>query len=127
MRKPFHSALLTVTLAVAASAAAFLPQASFAGASVGVVINVPPPPLRHELLPPPRRGYVWVPGYWDWRGRRHVWVAGAWLRERRGYHYRPHTWIERNGGWYMDRGRWDRDGDGIPDRYDRHPSNPYRP
>ena len=54
-------------------------------------------------------------------------ISGTWVRARHGYHYRPHRWIERNGGWYLDRGRWDRDGDGIPDRIDRHPNNPYRP
>lgn len=127
MRSTVRNALLSALLAAGVSAAVMLPQPSFAGVSVGVQLAVPPPPLRYEVLPVPRRGYVWVPGYWDWRGHRHVWVAGTWVRERRGYHYQPHAWIERNGGWYLERGRWDRDHDGIPDRYDRHPNNPYRP
>ena len=35
-------------------------------------------------------------------------------------------WRERGGRWEYDRGRWDRDGDGVPNRYDRRPNNPYR-
>lgn len=83
-----------------------------------------PPPLRHELLPPPRSGYVWNRGHWEWRGQRHVWVAGAWLAERPGYVYRPAAWSQRGGRWYLEQGRWagqgDRDHDGIPNRVDRH-------
>ncbi|MEQ1515536.1 MAG: YXWGXW repeat-containing protein, partial [Usitatibacteraceae bacterium] len=104
-----------------------IPSQSEAYTSVGISINVPPPPARYEVVPAPRRGYVWVPGYWDWRGRRHVWVNGVWARERRGYVYRPHTWEQRGNGWYLNRGNWDRDRDGVPNRYDRHPNNPYRP
>ena len=91
-----------------------------------VSINIGPPPLRVERTPPPRRGYVWVPGYWDWRGQRHVWVGGTWVRERPGYYYdRPH-WVSQNGRWVLQRGGWargDRDRDGIPNRYDRDRDN----
>ena len=37
--------------------------------------------------PSARPGYVWSPGYWDWRGHRHVWVNGHWERARHGYVY----------------------------------------
>jgi len=37
-------------------------------------VQVAPPPPRVEVVPAPRRGQVWVPGYWDWRGHRHVWA-----------------------------------------------------
>lgn len=117
-----------ITLALVMTAgmlgAATFPQTS--AATVGVHVRIAPPPPRHEHLPPPRVGYVWVPGYWDWRGHRHVWVGGTWVKARHGHRYTPHRWVERNGGWYMERGRWDRDRDGIPDRVDRHPNNPYR-
>jgi len=71
-----------------------------------------PPPPRHEAAPRPRRGMVWVPGHW--------------VKARPGYHYRPHRWEERDGRWRMQPGGWDRDGDGVPDRHDRQPGNPYR-
>ncbi|MBL0125706.1 MAG: YXWGXW repeat-containing protein [Betaproteobacteria bacterium] len=120
--RKFLSALLIATGTLGAAA---IPQVSVA--AVGIHVQVAPPAPRFERVPVPRRGYLWVPGYWDWRGHRHVWVGGTWVKERRGYYYQPHRWVERNGGWYLDRGRWDRDRDGIPDRVDRHPNNPYRP
>ena len=102
-------------------------------AAVGVYVNMAPPPDRYERIPEQRRGYVWTPGYWDWRGNRHVWVRGVSVREREGYAYQPHRWVERDGRWNLERGRWDRargrdsDRDGIPDRRDAHPYNPNRP
>ena len=122
--KSARTLLTAALIATSALGAMTLPQISSAAV---VTIQVAPPPLRVERVPAARRGYIWVPGYWDWRGHRHVWVSGVWVKERRGYHYSPHTWVQRDGGWYMDRGRWDRDGDGIPDNRDRHPNNPYRP
>jgi hypothetical protein len=87
----------------------------------------PPPPPRFERVPHPRRGYVWVPGYWQWRGHHHVWVPGTWIVARPGYAYGNPRWIERDGRWYFERGRWrDRDRDGIPDRFDRRPNDPHR-
>jgi len=111
-------------------------------ASAELFVRVAPPAPRVEVVPEPRRGYVWVPGYWDYHGHRHVWVAGTWVRERPGYRYEAPRWVEHNGGWRMEHGRWargdrdhdgvpnrydhDRDGDGVPNRYDRAPDNPYR-
>lgn len=86
----------------------------------------PPPPPRYEAMPGPRRGMVWVEGHWEWRGHRHVWVDGYWVRARPGYHYRQPIWVDRGGRWEWRRGGWDRDGDGVPNRYDRRPDNPYR-
>ena len=100
-----------------------------ATALADVYVRVGPPPVRVEHVPPPRHGWVWEPGHWEWRGHHHVWVAGHWLRERPGYVYSAPRWYERDGGWYYAPGRWgrgDRDRDGIPNRFDRHPDNPYR-
>ncbi len=77
-------------------------------ARVYVDIDVAPPPPRVEVVPAPRVGYVWAPGYWGWRGHRHVWVNGLWLRERRGYHWEPHRWEERGGRWHFEEGHWRR-------------------
>ncbi|MFY3386780.1 YXWGXW repeat-containing protein [Paracidovorax sp. MALMAid1276] len=85
-----------------------------------------PPPPRHEAVPHPRRGMVWVPGHWEWRGHRHVWTQGHWVKARPGYHYREPRWVEHGGRWDMRPGGWDRDGDGVPNRHDRRPNNPYR-
>ena len=104
-----------------------------ATAQVGIYFNSAPPPPRFEAVPAARRGYVWVPGYWDGRGRRHVWVTGHWVRARNGYNYVQPNWIQRDNRWELDRGGWrrgpggrDRDGDGVPNRRDRAPNNPIR-
>jgi len=92
-------------------------------------VQVAPPPLRVEAIPTPRRGYAWVPGYWNWRGQRHVWVAGSWMRERQGYRYDAPRWQERDGRWTQERGRWsrrDRDRDGVPNGQDGRPDDPRR-
>lgn len=91
-------------------------------------VQVAPPVRRHESVPRARRGYVWEPGHWEWRGNRYVWLDGAWVKARPGYVYRPHTWIQRDGGWYLEQPRWvrpgrDRDRDGIPDRLENR--DPY--
>jgi hypothetical protein len=96
-----------------------------------IVVQTAPPAPRAERTPPPRRGYVWAPGHWEWRHNRHVWVRGSWLRERHGYTYTAPTWVERDGHWVMERGGWnrghhDRDGDGVPNRMDARPNNPNR-
>ena len=81
-----------------------------AQARVDVDINIAPPPPRYEVLPPPRVGFVWAPGYWAWDRphRRHVWHRGYYLRERRGQHWVPHQWADRNGRWHYDAGHWER-------------------
>jgi hypothetical protein len=98
-------------------------------AEAQVIVRVAPPEPRVEPMPPPRRGQVWVAGYWDWNGRRYVWRPGRWMPARRGYHWREDRWVERNGGWVRERGGWargDRDHDGVPNRFDTRPDNPYR-
>lgn len=127
IRKTLLSVLLATGALGAVALSATYATPSEAAAPVAVSVRIGPPPLRVEAVPVPRRGYLWVPGYWDWRGHHHVWVRGRWVRERHGYFYHPHRWEQRGDRWYLNRGRWDRDGDGIPDRYDRHPGNPYRP
>lgn len=77
-------------------------------ASAAIIVQIAPPAPRVELVPAPRRGYMWVPGYWDWRGKRHVWVKGSFLRERQGYRYNQPAWEERDGRWQMNRGSWAR-------------------
>jgi hypothetical protein len=107
-----------------------------------IVVRTAPPPPRHEVMPEARRGYTWIPGHWDWNGRRNVWVKGSWTRDRVGYHYRTPVWEQRDGRWVIDRGGWqrgdrdhdgipnrvdrDRDGDGVPNRRDDRPDNPNR-
>jgi hypothetical protein len=69
-------------------------------------VNLAPPPLIVEAPPPPRPGYIWTPGYWEWRDHRHHWKKGRWMRERAGYVWDPPHWVERGGRWYFVPGRW---------------------
>src|SRR5207237_7232074 len=51
-----------------------------ADARVDVYVDVAPPPVRYEVVPAARAGFVWAPGHWAWRGHPHVWIAGHWVR-----------------------------------------------
>jgi len=118
-------------------------------ADTEVYLNFGPPAVRYEAVPVVRPGYVWAPGYWDYRGNRHVWVNGHYVRSRPGYVYYAPTWRQDNGRWHLQRERWapdrvahsggdrdrdgipnyadrDRDNDGVPNQYDRSPDNPRR-
>lgn len=104
-----------------------------ANAQPRIYFNSAPPPARYEAVPAARRGYVWVPGYWNGRGHRHIWTRGHWERARNGYNYVQPNWIERDNRWQLNRGGWrrgpgsrDRDGDGVPNNRDRAPNNPFR-
>jgi hypothetical protein len=57
---------------------------TLASAGIDIDIDVAPPPVRVETVPPPRGGFVWAPGFWEWRGHEHVWVPGHFVHERRG-------------------------------------------
>ena len=46
---------------------------------------------------------------------------------RTGYTYYAPQWVERNGRWHFEARRWDRDGDGIPNRLDPTPLGGNRP
>jgi hypothetical protein len=140
----------TRKLVLAAIAASALAGAAPALADVEVWVNAAPPAPRHEVMPAPRHGFVWEPGYYDYRRGRYVWVPGHWIKEKRGMHWHPSRWVQRDGRWHLERGRWDRqryvenrrndrdhdgipnrvdrdrDNDGVPNRFDSAPNNPHR-
>jgi hypothetical protein len=76
--------------------------------AVNVDIIIAPPAPRVEVVPPPRHGYLWAPGYWRWDGRHHVWVPGRWLRARPGYFWSHERWEKRRGRYYFVPGHWER-------------------
>lgn len=113
-------------LAIPALAAVLLCSAlaaspgAMAQVSVNIGINVPPPAPVYEVVPAPRPGYVWTPGYWDWNDRyhKHAWKQGYWVAERPGYVYESPRWVQASNGWLLVPGRWD-DRRGPDRRYDR--------
>lgn len=88
--------------------AAFAPLPALAQPHISVIINTAPPAPIYERVPVARPGYVWAPGYWEWRGRRHDWIPGHYIAARPGYVYAPPSWHKRSGRWYMEPSRWDR-------------------
>jgi hypothetical protein len=64
----------------------------------------------YEVVPPPRAGYVWAPGYWDWddHGHKHAWKQGHWVSERPGYVYEQPRWVRASNGWVLQPERWNR-------------------
>lgn len=96
---------LVASLLAASTAAA----SHFAMARVDVDITVAPPAPRYEVVPAPRHGYVWAPGYWSWDGHKHVWRSGQWVKERHGEHWVAHNWEHRGDHWYSHDGHWERD------------------
>ncbi len=103
--------VLAATVLTVISASAFIPAQAAAQVGVSIVIGTPPPPPRYERVPPPRNGYVWAPGYWNWDGHRHVWAGGHWEPVRRGYLYDRPQWREGSNGWELQRGGWRRGDD----------------
>lgn len=99
MKRTFVAIMLT-------SAAVLLPAFAQAEVGVNIVIGNAPPPPRYEVVPGPRNGYVWIPGYWDWNGYQHVWNPGYWERTRSGYFYEAPRWYQGPSGWVLERGGW---------------------
>lgn len=97
VRKALVGAMLVLAAGVAGSAQA----------ARYVEITVAPPPDRVEKAPPPRRGYVWAPGYWNWDHGHHVWVRGHWVRERSGHHWVGHHWVQNGERWRFEAGHWE--------------------
>ena len=118
-------------LLIAAMLAGSLGTVAAPATSAVIVVRQAPPAPRVETVPEARRGHVWVPGHYDWRGKRYVWVKGTYMRERRGYMYDAPAWEEHDGRWHRTGGNWrrgnrDNDGDGVKNRDDARPNNPNR-
>jgi YXWGXW repeat-containing protein len=94
-------------LAVLAFASVFWASCAMAQISLDVIIGSPPPPVRVEVVPAPRPGYVWAPGYWAWNGRQHVWYDGRWEAERPDQRFVPAHWVDTPGGWRFVPAHWD--------------------
>lgn len=103
-----------------------MPLQAMAQVSVNVNIGTAPPPLRYERMPPPRNGYVWAPGYWNWNGYQHVWAQGHWVRARPGYVYHRPEWRQDHGRWYLHNERWQQSRYDRPQHKDKHYDKHYK-
>lgn len=96
--------LLIAELVLAASGA--LTVAAPASAAEVILAPSAPPPLRAEVVPAPRMGYVWDRGHWRWYHGQYVWAPGHWQRVRVGYHWVPGHWASRGPNWVWVPGHW---------------------
>jgi hypothetical protein len=70
------------------------------------VIESEPPPARYEVITEsPGVDFVWIGGYWAWRGGW-VWCPGCWRHSPRGYAWRPGVWVVHGGRSYWRGGGW---------------------
>jgi hypothetical protein len=92
MKRHLFTALAATAISMPALVVPAMVTPAAAQVDVSVTIGTPPPPPRYEVVPAPRAGYVWAPGYWQWEGSRHVWAPGHWIAERQGYRWVPDHW-----------------------------------
>jgi WXXGXW repeat (2 copies) len=76
--------------------------------SIGVTVNVAPPPLPVYAQPAiPGPGYVWMPGYWAWGPDGYYWVPGTWVMPPEvGLLWTPGYWGWSNGIYIWHAGYW---------------------
>jgi hypothetical protein len=101
-----HSKILAAVLA-AGVGAALVPAISQARVYVDIGVAPPPPPAAY-VVPAPRPGFIWAPGYYRWDGYRHVWVGGYWMRARPGYRWVAPGWQPYGARWRYHGGYWAR-------------------
>ena len=65
---------------------------------------LPPPPPPERVRP--RRGWVWVEGGYEWRGRQYVRLPGHWERERPGRQWHSGRWEWRGDRYAWIPGTW---------------------
>jgi hypothetical protein len=69
------------------------------GISLGVQVDLAPPPLPVYAQPPvPAPDYIWMPGYWAWGPGGYFWVPGAWVQAPEpGLLWTPGYWAWNDG------------------------------
>ena len=101
---------LALTILLGASLCPAIPAAN-AQVSIGISINIEPPPLpvyNHQpIIPGP--GYLWTPGYWAWNGDidDYYWVPGTWVQPPEpGVLWTPGYWAWNDGAYVFNDGYW---------------------
>ena len=107
-----RKALLYASIALCPVAMPAAAQVYVSPPRVTINLPMPPPPPHIEVVPGPRSGYVWAPGYWGWQGERHVWVPGRHIEARGGHHWVADSWQAREGRHHFAPGRWEQEDKG---------------
>lgn len=106
--KPLLSGTTILVLFTLALAGCVVVPARPYATAAPVVMVAPPPPQVEIRSPLPAAGYVWLGGYWAWRGSSHYWVSGHWEAQRPDHYWVPHGWVSGGGGWRLNQGHWAR-------------------
>jgi|SRR5579883_210030 len=79
-----------------------------AGGGYVYYASAPPPPLREEVFGvAPGPGFVWISGYWGYRGNNYVWIPGRWERPPRpGARWEAGRWERHGSRWGYREGHW---------------------
>jgi hypothetical protein len=77
---------------------------------VGYVAETAPPPEQYEEVPPPKGGYVWVKGYYEYQNGQYVWRRGYWERARQNSVWVDGHWERRGRQYHWVPGRWETGG-----------------
>lgn len=97
---------LSLRLLLAKAALVVAGAVSVTGAFAAVIIAPSAPPaVRYEPVPPPRAGFVWDPGHWNWEGR-YVWVPGHWVAAVAGRRWVEGVWSPYRGQYRYVPGHW---------------------
>ena len=100
---------LALTILLGGSLCPAIPAAN-AQVSIGISINIEPPPLPvydQPIIPGP--GYLWTPGYWAWNGDidDYYWVPGTWVQPPEpGVLWTPGYWAWNDGAYVFNDGYW---------------------
>jgi hypothetical protein len=75
--------------------------------ATAIVSAMAPPAPRVVIVPEPRPGYEWQPGYWTRESGDWAWVDGRWVELPPHYRYAPTHWEQApDGTWQLIPGRW---------------------
>jgi hypothetical protein len=76
-------------------------------AQAGYYVAPPPPaPVVGVVGYAPGPGYVWIDGFWDWRGH-YVWTPGYWGRPPHAHAvWVPGRAVYEHGRYHYRRGHW---------------------
>jgi hypothetical protein len=80
-------------------------------ARVHIDVEIAPPVAIYEAPPPPRVGFIWAPGYWNWDAphHKHVWKKGQYIRAHPGERWVSPEWVAHEGRYRFNEGYWERD------------------
>jgi hypothetical protein len=77
------------------------------GYGYSYVAYAPPVPRYGVVGVAPGPGYVWIDGYWGWRGGQYAWVPGNWVRPpHRGAVWVRPEWRREGRGYRFHAGHW---------------------